>query len=80
MTDTIFKNPIFVAGLCVLTAIVLVRLDSATRNRSHKPRVYLKCSLLAILMCAIVMVFRPYHQGSIVQAAVPDDEIFTGEF
>lgn len=80
MVQSIFKNPIAVAAICVVTALFLVRMDSATRNRAHKPRVYLKCALLAVLMCAIVMVFRPYHQDSIVQATVPDDEIFTGEF
>ena len=75
----LLSSPFAIVGLAIVATLVLVAADSFTRkkSRAHKPRVYVKCALLALLVSSLFLFFRPYTpQPSIVSADVPADEIF----
>ena len=79
----LLSSPFSVVGISIAVTLVLVAIDSYTRkkSRAHKPRVYVKCALLALLVSSLFLFFRPYTpQTSIVSADVPTDEIFQEPF
>lgn len=81
--QTILSSPFSIVGLAVGITLILVAIDSYTRKRSraHKPRVYVKCALLALLVSSLFLFFRPYTPTtSIVSADIPTDEIFQEPF
>lgn len=71
------SNPFVQLGLSVLIACSAVRLDSTTRVKSHKSRVYVKISILAVILSFFHIIFNTKGGDS---SMLPTEDIIGGEF
>ena len=72
-----FKNPLFFVLSIILFSCFAVRLDSATRAKPHKRRVYVKVGLLALVIAFFSIIVSPNGAANSTMAV---EEILGGEF
>lgn len=75
----IFSNPLVLIGVAVAIALISVRLDSMTRVKPHKKRMYFKASLLAIVISLFHLLTQ---KNTPINNSLPmiNEEILGGEF